>query len=109
MQIPNFPTDSLYKFMAIAGLIVTVLCFYFALTVSENQAQTHIRMASEAKIYLIENEILDTELKHLKYKLRELCKQCKCDCFDEKGNIVLAPKITSKTYGLATYHFNCLE
>ena len=29
MQFPNFPTDSLYKFMALSGIVIVILSAYF--------------------------------------------------------------------------------
>ncbi len=65
MNIPNLPTDNLYKFIAIAGIIIAIFpCFLLYNNVQELLIQA-INNQTEVNVLNIETDYLNKELKHL--------------------------------------------
>jgi hypothetical protein len=60
MAIPNLPTDSLYKFMAITGLIILIACLFYP--------------NYQAEKFAIESIRLGTEIDRLEYQIEDIKK-----------------------------------
>lgn len=94
MNIPNLPTDSLYKFLALAGLSFILISTYMTYNILSNKNQETLKFNGEISIYNYENDKLNSDLKFIKQRLRKLCALCNCNCFDKKGEIQILPNFT---------------
>ena len=72
MNIPSLPTDNLYKFIALSGLLIFIVVHYYCLTQAyELDKQKTILSGEISKIELETNSIKEKQ-RHLKYAIEEL-------------------------------------
>lgn len=77
MNLPNFPTDNLYKFMAIAGIILFILALFYP-EYRSGEINTEIVLYNgEIKKLSVENEKAESKLKEIKQEI---------DILDTKAN-----------------------
>jgi len=91
MNIPNLPTDSLYKFLAIAGLSLIVISLYLGYNLEMTHNAEAIKFNGDIAIFNKERDDLNSDLEFIKRKLKKLCAVCKCNCFDKNGDIQILP------------------
>ena len=72
MQIPNLPTDNLYKFMALSGLILIILSAVFPLWLLHNIGLEHIEIKKELDLLDIEERYLREEQEEAREGLKAL-------------------------------------
>lgn len=66
MNYPTLPTDTLYKFMALSGLVITLLSAWFLLTRVDSLKLSLIALRGDANGLTIEEEFLRGEQQELK-------------------------------------------
>ena len=64
--MPNFPTDNLYKFLAIAGVSITLFSIYLMFTRAEIGATMRNQLDLEERLIEVEEKQIDESLKKLK-------------------------------------------
>jgi len=69
MNIPNLPTDNLYKFMAIFGLVIIISGFYFYTTIIDKYSLAASSLIKEEGILKIETEYLSDEVALLETRI----------------------------------------
>lgn len=65
MNIPNLPTDNLYKFVALAGTIIVIVCFYLPFKLTSDISYEIINLEEQ-------REILEEKLRYLVNSSEEL-------------------------------------
>ncbi|TRZ65045.1 MAG: hypothetical protein D4Q79_00145 [Spirochaetia bacterium] len=69
MNIPNLPTDNLYKFMAIFGLVIIISGFYFYTTIIDKYSLAASSLIKEEGILKIETDYLSDEVALLETRI----------------------------------------
>ena len=64
--MPNLPTDNLYKFTAIVGVVVLLVSVYFPIIKSRELKLAMIEIENQTKILRIETEYLEYITKNIK-------------------------------------------
>ena len=65
MNIPNIPSDNLYKFIALASLITLILLVYVSKKTQSELSDEEIKYIGELKITIIKSNKLGNQLKSL--------------------------------------------
>ena len=68
MNLPSFPTDNLYKFMAFAGLVTVLFCGSFPISKIGPLEARNFELSAEDKILRLEMEELRREIEVVKQK-----------------------------------------
>jgi hypothetical protein len=72
VNIPNLPTDNLYKFMALLGTVLVVLSVWFPMTRLLEVDQKLIDVDAEGKILDLDMKSLERESKDLEQEVKQL-------------------------------------
>lgn len=65
MNIPNIPTDSLYKFWTLAGLILFLVCLIFPGILLNDLMKHTNRVSAESRELDVDHNLLDRNIKLL--------------------------------------------
>jgi len=79
MNTPNIPTDSLYKFMAVAGLVSMILAVVMIIATSEDQDNKLEDLLSKEAIIKEEGKQLEKELKRIEHASKILAAKYNID------------------------------
>jgi len=72
MSLPNIPTDNLYKFMAIAGLVLFISANTLYVIDNNKIADTAQEWLRNGSIYTFEQKTLNTEINSSQKRIKEL-------------------------------------
>jgi hypothetical protein len=72
MQIPSLPTDNLYKFLAISGLVIIILSVAYPLSKSKEFAMDQFDLNIKKSVQIIELERFAKELETFVEELKIL-------------------------------------
>lgn len=77
MNIPNFPTDNLYKFIAISGLILILVSMVIPFIKSEEILLQTQKDSLKLSIFEIQSKYLDENVEFLKSRMEKLLEENK--------------------------------
>ena len=69
MNIPNLPTDNLYKFMALSGLVLFIISTIYPTYYIDNLTSEVHETGTEIGLFKIETKMVDEKIKDVGYDL----------------------------------------
>jgi predicted RNase H-like nuclease (RuvC/YqgF family) len=94
MNLPTFPTDYLYKFLAISGLFIFIFSIVFPMTRISELNQKALELDTKAKILEIETEELTKEIARLDKDINIIEKRVKLGNINYKDKPELDKEIS---------------
>jgi hypothetical protein len=98
MTIPNIPTDNLYKFLSIGGIIILIAGIYL-LVLTDNgfneKLDLHLRNRS---ILTIDSAYLIHDKQIIDNKIKKLCEKCDCKCNSKNDSLWIIPTPSDPKY-----------
>lgn len=98
MTIPSLPTDNLYKFLALTGIVVIFSLFLYSSFTYEKIVVENEVIHGEVHKLEIKKDKLQREKRAIQYKIQSLLDQCHCgDSVVINDSIISTPFDTSQT------------
>lgn len=94
MNIPNLPTDNLYKFIALTGLVLIVLSILYPET-KHREIRDEITV-HEGKIAILDLDLVKDKkgLDEVQKEIQEIKKEVNCDCIPfVNDSMIVRPKV----------------
>lgn len=96
MNIPNIPTDNLYKFIALTGVIIFILTLFYPELKRQELNDEITLINGQIEILDYEKHPLEQQTKEIKKKITELDKLCDCGFKSIiNDSLIVKPKIIS--------------
>ena len=96
MYLPNVPTDNLYKFIALAGIVLFILSIFYP-EIQRQELRDEIALLNgEIQKLDYEKSPLEEKTKEIKKKIAELDRMCNCGFTSVVNDtVIVRPLITS--------------
>ena len=78
MNLPSLPTDNLYKFFSISGIVLFLIFHYYPKYLEKELSKESIQIEGEIDILYTDTLLINNKQKFLEKKLFTLQKECNC-------------------------------
>lgn len=89
MNIPNIPTDNLYKFIALTGVVLFLISTFYPDYQEDKIKEDIIIFNGEVQKLNLESSNEKRKLKYIKEKVEKLEKEADCDCSSIINDVVI--------------------
>jgi len=73
------PTDNLYKFCSISGLVIILICMYFGINSIQELEAESINLNTDVQVFTLEMRFLSRDIDLINFKIEEETKKAKED------------------------------